>query len=217
MIIDCISDLHGFYPEIEGGDLLIVAGDLTARDTVEEHLEFARWLHRQAYRYTIVVPGNHDGIFNDPLNRWGPNLNVYKGGPTGPVGDPVNHSVLIDQGITIEGLKIWGSPWTLPFCDWHFMLPEDELKKKYDLIPDGMDILITHGPPGGVLDCNARGNRCGSVELRKAIQRIKPKYAVFGHIHESYGQYIGEHTTYINCAHCDEYYIPHRKPIRIEI
>ena len=42
MIIDCLSDLHGHYPSLDGGDLLIVAGDLTARDKLEEHYEFSR-------------------------------------------------------------------------------------------------------------------------------------------------------------------------------
>jgi len=35
MIIDCISDLHGYTPSLSGGDVIIVAGDLTAKDTFE--------------------------------------------------------------------------------------------------------------------------------------------------------------------------------------
>lgn len=35
MIIDCIADLHSHYPKLDGGDLLIVAGDLTDRDSLE--------------------------------------------------------------------------------------------------------------------------------------------------------------------------------------
>ena len=56
MIIDCISDLHGYYPELEGGDLLIVAGDLTARDDENEHeIEFAQWFLTQRYKYKIFI------------------------------------------------------------------------------------------------------------------------------------------------------------------
>jgi 3',5'-cyclic AMP phosphodiesterase CpdA len=61
MKIDCISDLHGFQPKLEGGDLLIVAGDLTARDTVEEYITFNSWLSDQNYDRKIIIAGNHDG------------------------------------------------------------------------------------------------------------------------------------------------------------
>ena len=55
MIIDCISDLHGFYPELEGGDMLIVAGDLTARDQQDEYEKFHIWIHNQKYKKKICL------------------------------------------------------------------------------------------------------------------------------------------------------------------
>lgn len=224
MIIDCISDLHGFYPELEGGDLLVVAGDWTARDTWQELNQFRSWLFQQTriYKRIVYIAGNHDGGALDTIREVnGHKLDI----------DPPSVTYLEDSGMEFEGLKIWGSPWTPPFCDWHFMLPEEKLKEKYDMIPFDTDILITHGPPRGILDTNSRGIHCGSIELRKAIERIGPKYAIFGHIHESYGTAIARNyrplghqederfvdTTCINCSHCDEHYIPRRKPIRIEL
>ena len=62
MIIDCISDLHGHYPPLEGGDLLIVAGDLTAHDTAAEVTTFVEWAYVQDYRKIILIGGNHDNI-----------------------------------------------------------------------------------------------------------------------------------------------------------
>ena len=49
MIIDCISDLHGFYPKLEGSDLLIIAGDLTARDTKDEYIVFCQKIRHSGY------------------------------------------------------------------------------------------------------------------------------------------------------------------------
>lgn len=88
--------------------------------------------------------------------------------------------------IEIYGLKIYGSPWQPEFLGWAFNIPRGvECLKKWEQIPDNVDILITHTPPLGHGDLACSGIRTGCVELLTSIQeRIKPKYHVFGHIHE---------------------------------
>lgn len=217
MIIDCISDLHGAQPHLEGGDLLIIAGDLTARDTYDEYLEFQRWANKLDYSEIIIIAGNHEGLIQN----------------TDIVYDFLyEFTYLQDSGTKFDGLKIWGSPWTLPFCDWHFMLPPDEIKKKWDLIPDDTDILVTHGPPFYVLDSIhvhefdlQRMQKCESTKylgcrhLREALDRVKPKLHVFGHIHGGYGQCLYKHqgpnTICVNAAIMNERYEPVNKPIRV--
>ena len=144
MIIDCISDLHGFYPDLEGGDLLIVAGDLTSRDTKEQHIDFSMWLAAQNYSHKVVIAGNHD------------NRLILLGGPV----KAPRLDYLLDSGTEFQGLKIWGSPWTKwfpqvnPKCSAFMLKTEDELAEKWKLIPDDIDVLVTHGPPHGILDKN---------------------------------------------------------------
>ena len=60
MIVDCIGCLHGARPHLEGGDLLIVTGDLCARDEYDEYVAFFEWLKKQKYRKKIFISGNHD-------------------------------------------------------------------------------------------------------------------------------------------------------------
>lgn len=211
MIIDCISDLHGCKPALQGGDLLIVAGDLTARDTYEEFIQFHDWFGAQKYRKRIVIAGNHDGSIQRRLNPGFWNYGDY----------------LEDSGIEFEGLKIWGSPWTPTFLNWHFMKDRGEpIKKKWDLIPNDTDILITHGPPYGVLDkvnLSSRGDKfklAGCEELRLALERVKPKLHVFGHIHSEGGKQLlfkhqGPNTICVNAAIMDEDYNPVHQPVRI--
>lgn len=216
MIVDMVSDLHGYYPKLEGGDLLIVAGDLTARDTLPEWDQFFKWLDAQNYRKKLYIGGNHDGFLTQCANNVDCVDIEYSE-------ECKKQEYLCDSGTEFEGLKIWGSPWTLPFCDWHFMLPEPELANKWALIPSDTDILVTHGPPHGILDSVKNQRRiqkdiyCGSVSLRnEVIQRIKPKLHVFGHIHEHGGKITDMITTkFVNASHCDEDYNPVNKPVRI--
>lgn len=209
MIIDCISDLHGSYPELEGGDLLIVAGDLTARDTFQEHQGFQKWLIQQKYQKKVLIAGNHDGQYEKtvPLYTFETGI-VY----------------LQDSGTEFEGLRIWGSPWTPEFCAWHFMLPRGrKLKEKWDQIPYNTDILVTHGPPLGILDATDntvnKAERLGCADLRDAVERVKPRLHVFGHIHGGHGQLVlkheGPNTICVNAAIMDEGYRPRNKPIRV--
>ena len=62
MIVDCVSDLHGFTPPRKKGDLLIVAGDLTARDLQEEHFFMWNYLSNLNYKKIVVIAGNHDNF-----------------------------------------------------------------------------------------------------------------------------------------------------------
>ena len=79
MIIDVVSDLHGRYPILEGGDLLIVAGDLTASDKEVEYTKFDYWIDEQVYKKKIVISGNHDNFLKDfGLNYLGSNRPYFQ-------------------------------------------------------------------------------------------------------------------------------------------
>lgn len=218
MIIDCISDLHGNYPILEGGDLLIVAGDLTAKDTTEEYMYFLQWCDRQEYKKIIFIAGNHDNhLFsgNRPMEGNAP-FKEYK------------IEYLFDSGTEFEGLKIWGSPWVRfvkgmnPHCNAFTCDTEDELFDKFGLIPHHTDILITHSPPYGILDKVVEGYSVGSAALYNWLKYVeRPKLHVFGHIHEAFGQveifptYKDKMMISVNASHVNERYEPVNKPIRV--
>jgi len=198
MIIDCVADLHGFYPQMKGGDLLIVAGDLTANDRTYQYLEFREWIKSQDYKKKIVVFGNHDMASYDGSfyfnSEW------------------FGADFLTDEGIEFDGMKIWGSPWTLTFKGINpqctaFTGTEWDLSKKFELIPPDIDILITHGPPLGILDKTAKGDHVGSDSLRWTIDMKMPELVIFGHIHECGGQYVTKKgILYVNGSIVDEKY-----------
>ena len=241
MIIDCISDLHGEYPALEGGDLLIVAGDWTAMDTEKQCFGFFDWVHEQDYLKKIVIAGNHD-------NR--AQKEDYKG-PSGVMEGSFTY--LCDSGTEFEWfetqdtkwgarhldgcrhlkVKIWGSPWTKnfegqnPHCKAFGVDSDEELAAKWALIPEDTDILVTHSPPLGILDKVQNhwscGVRVGSKSLHNVLytRKIKPKLHVFGHIHGSYGHIPVMDDMpgcqFVNAAYRDEAYNPVNKPIRIEL
>ncbi len=216
MIIDCIADLHGYYPKLDGGDLLIVAGDLTGRDTHDQHVEFASWLKKQHYRMKIVIAGNHDGymkknVLSDVTTEIGPMECTY----------------LCDSGTEFEGLKIWGSPWSLwfpainPQCS-AFTGNEADLYASYEKIPHDTDILITHCPAYSILDETKDSRHVGSKGLYGWLKHVgRPLLHVCGHIHEAYGQeevfptYNGKMMISVNCSIVNENYEHVNEPIRV--
>lgn len=225
MIIDCISDLHGDYPELEGGDLLIVAGDLTARDDQDGYLHFNLWLAKQKYKRKIVIAGNHDNWLKSGVTVF---VNPLRSTNIVPVyGADVTY--LCDSGTEFEGLKIWGSPWTKTFKGMNehcmaFTVDDDsELASKWLLIPKDVDILITHCPPLGILDSIERQygrEHCGSVSLRSFTldgnHFPNKKLHVFGHIHEHGGTKVDLMSgIFVNASIMDENYDSIHKPVRI--
>lgn len=201
MDITCISDLHGEYPELEGGDLLIIAGDLTGSDRHVQYLHFLSWLHKQKYKHYIFIAGNHDNLIQKgQVITSGLHCTTY----------------LCDSGTEFEGLKIWGSPWTHefpnmnPHCKAFTVHLTQSLQDKWTMIPDDIDILITHCPPYGILDRVERdfGAHAGDMDLKKRIEEISPELVIFGHIHEHGGRYVSEKgILYINGSILDEGYI----------
>jgi Icc-related predicted phosphoesterase len=223
MIIDCLADCHGFYPQLEGGDLLIVAGDLTARDLGLEHHKFVEWLSTQPYKRKVFCAGNHDNYWKI-RSLWWNDLTIEYLCDSGTEfkyeeKDPIDKGAVVLDTIwtSAKKLKIWGSPWTPwfkginPLCT-AFTGTEEELEAKFALIPDDTDILVTHGPPHGCyLDENREGKMLGSVALRDRCFKLKLKLHVFGHIHEGYGR----HSENVNCSHVNEHYQQVNKPVRI--
>jgi Icc-related predicted phosphoesterase len=67
-------------------------------------------------------------------------------------------------------------------------------------MPAHVDLLVTHCPPYGILDRNSQGKSAGSEYLRDKVLAMKPKYHVFGHIHESMGMEKHEGITFVNVA-----------------
>jgi Icc-related predicted phosphoesterase len=244
MDITCISDLHGFYPILEGGDLLIVAGDLTARDEPKQYLQFNDWLKEQDYKKKIVIGGNHDNCLQSGIIVF---VNPLLAQSMIPIYGP-DVTYLCDSGTEFEyeeqedtkwgpkmtstKLKIWGSPWTKTFevmnpkCKAFTVDTEEELASKFSLIPDDVDILVTHSPPIGVLDRTIDNRFVGSISLSAQLGFLNNlKIHVFGHIHESHGNMeppaylpnyfdVCKHYS-INASHVNERYQPVNKPVRV--
>jgi Icc-related predicted phosphoesterase len=126
---------------------------------------------------------------------------------------------LQDELVELGGLKIYGTPWQPWFWDWAFNVKgEDKLKVIFDKIPNGTDVIISHGPPKGILSfARAIGQDAGSQALTEAIQRVKPKLFVCGHIHEAYGKEELNGTIFVNASICDLQYDPVNDPIVIDL
>ena len=212
--IVCISDTHNCNEQIAvpDGDILIHAGDATIRGTIPEIESFNEWFVNLPHRIKIFVAGNHDWLFetnNSYARRMLDDSIIY----------------LQDSFTEIEGLKIYGAPWQPRFFDWAFNLMRGgEIAEKWKMIPDDIDVLITHGPPNGILDEVPRGiwtENAGCEELRKRVEEIarfgRLKLHVFGHIHCGYGTAENFGVRFVNACSCDESYEPKQKPIVVEL
>lgn len=191
--IVCITDTHNHNNiEVPGGDVLIHAGDATNKGTLDELVGFLDWFGNLPHKHKIFVPGNHDGCFN-------------KGIVVAEALCRDNDIILLnnkDYLLQDEGkrdLYIYGAPVHPKFID------DDNLWGDV-VIPDDLDILITHVPPHGIADevCeNFKQIYLGNYNLRQAVADKKPKYHVFGHVHEGYGVRRIADTTFVNACICN--------------
>lgn len=205
-----ISDTHNRHEKllIPECDILIHAGDWTGMGFEHEVRDFAKWLNKQTQaKHIVLIPGNHELEFENALPL---SMHWFK------EECPTAH-LLINESVTIEGIKFYGSPITPFFCDWAWNKHRGDVIQSYwDAIPDDTQILITHGPPYHILDQTThadgtlRPDRLGCYQLMNRIKELKNlDLHFFGHIHACGGEQIHKDgVSFYNAAICDETYYP---------
>jgi len=204
-----ISDTHNKHKRLTlpKADVIIHCGDFTSVGKEHEIRDFMKWYSSlEQYEYKIIIAGNHDWLFE--------RAGMFARGLV-----PKNIHYLQDWGVTIEGIKFWGTPVQRPFNNWAFNRPEEKLKQHWEAIPDDTNVLVTHSPPYMIHDYVPWSmQHGGSPSLYKeVVERIKPKIHCFGHIHDGYGIKVIEGTTFINASNLDEDYMCVNDPVIIEI
>jgi Icc-related predicted phosphoesterase len=182
-----ISDTHarhGYLRIPSNIDVVIHAGDESNAKApainYNECLNFLEWYKNLYIKHKVFVAGNHSTAIGSGLIRREdiPKEIIY----------------LQHESAVVDGLNIFGSPYTPTFGhDWAFNVPRHMLGEYWNDIPRNTDILVTHGPPKGVLDLTmydsrdgAEGNsyfQCGCKPLFEKVKLLHPKYHIFGHIH----------------------------------
>ena len=203
-----ISDTHGLHRKIHppAADVLIHCGDCTTYGDLQEVANLNEWFGTLPFEHIVLTPGNHDWAFQDD--------------PATARKLVTNAHLLIDESVTIDGFKIYGSPFTPRFYNWAFMLDYDyELTQKWSRIPDDTDVLVTHGPPHGKLDwSHYQKDHVGCHALRERIKEVRPMLHAFGHIHLDGGKAMEDaHTIYVNASVCDESYRPTNEILTIAL
>ena len=193
-----LSDTHGKHHLLKNlpkADVIIHSGDASFAGSDSEVLDFLNWFCDLNYKHKIFVAGNHDDcLYGEQIE-----------------GLPDNCYYLSHSGVEIENIKFWGVPLFMGDT-----LQEGRIEQIMAQIPENTDVLISHSPPYGILDFDDNINY-GCPDLLKAVERINPRYHLFGHIHASHGiKKIGQ-TTFVNSAIMNEMYEFVNNPFLLEI
>lgn len=204
LAVVAVSDTHTLFGRIKlpKGDLLIHAGDACSYGNEQEFRTFACQFREAPFKYRIFVAGNHDRFVesnrHDAIEMLGKDV-IY----------------LQDEQCSIEGYNIYGSPWVPAFCNWAFNADERQLELAADAVPEGLDILVTHGPPYGLMDDGLRfgylHTHIGSQPLARKLLKLhekdeSPYLHIFGHNHCGYGVALDNGVLVANVAQVNEEY-----------
>lgn len=235
MKVTAISDLHGYLPDIEPTDLLLIAGDWSPleiqnkifcmREWIADIL--VPWFNSIQAEKIVFIAGNHDFICDERVVAFidkpnfekdllNPLLRKYK------LLKKVKY--LCNSYTKYKGIKIYGCPFVEGCRGWAFSHPYVEVI--YNDIPK-CDILLTHQPPMyrgvGKISIDGIEAELGSWTLYEVLQRVRPNYMFCGHIHNGdHNPQVLHHsdikkTVIQNCSIKDEDYLPTHPIITMEI
>lgn len=221
MKLRAYSDLHGRLPRIDPCDVLLIAGDICP--IVGDHgppaqlhwlqNTFAQWCAALPVEEIVVIPGNHDFVFEHL-------------GAAYEYGLPQNVHLLIDSGTELagDGPRVFGQPWVPALEKWAFYGSEETLRQMAAAIPDGYDIWMQHGPPAPpatktgdfyALDY-VSPRHVGNAAITPVVAERGPKLLICGHIHEGFGKFRIGGTDVFNVSFLDEYYDPRWRHLELE-
>jgi Icc-related predicted phosphoesterase len=193
-----ISDTHSSHNLLENlpkADIIVHSGDASFAGSENEVLDFMNWFCDLDYPHKIFIAGNHDDcLYGEQIE-----------------GLPDNCHYLCHSGIEIEEIKFWGVPLFIGDT-----LKDGRTAYLMKQIPENTDVLISHSPPYGILDFDDNIHY-GCSDLLEVIERITPRYHLFGHIHANHGIKKIKQTTYVNSAIMNEEYKFINKPTLLEI
>lgn len=177
------SDLHCDLDQAEKlveqareADVVVGAGDF---GSVHKGVEATVGSLKEIQAPTVLVPGN---------NETEEELRAAASGWDAAI-------ILHGSGTEVDGVSFYGlgagiptTPW-----DWSYDLDESQAEQMLAECPEGA-VLVVHSPPKGHADQSGAGEHLGSEAILAAIERCRPRYALCGHIHESWGTHstVGE-------------------------
>jgi Icc-related predicted phosphoesterase len=212
MKIAVVSDTHGLWAGLEypEADLLIFAGDvfgyygnnqkINAAEQLSELKRFNTFLGtiKEKYKSILCIAGNHGFVFKRRLDEAREAL--------------TNATYLQDEATTFEDYKIYGTPWQPWFGGWAFNFPDHNAnffrarahaRKRWESIPEDVNILISHSPALGILDETAQGKNVGCQWLKERIDKLSSlTLHLFGHVHAAHGNLDRKGVLHVNASAC---------------
>jgi Icc-related predicted phosphoesterase len=182
-----VSDTHQKHRElsIPQCDILLHCGDFCSFKQEDEKTlkDVDLWFSESPAKHVVCIGGNHDYLLQNKEFHF------------------AHATFLEDSMAEIAGLSIYGSPWCPDLDGFAYYANEEKLIESWRKIPRGVDILITHTPPYGLLDLPSSGApHLGCAHLHAELMRVKPRVHVFGHVHASHGIITNGTTRFVNAA-----------------
>lgn len=202
-----MTDTHNFLKKgmktdfLPHGHILVHTGNFTNEGKDEEFAIFNDWLDyvRDLYHYRVVILGKRE------VKIYGNNWDAMKKLLTNAT------HVLCHDEATILGIRFYGAPWHWAHKLNYILRPGAPVNAsaRFDDIPTGINVLLTHGPAYDRLDVYYAGDtkdHWGSRELAEALRRVRPSVHLHGQVKDSRGiiPAFGNLPLTINSAMCDK-------------
>ena len=190
---------------LQRADIAIHCGDLTDGSKLEEFRTAIQLLKDLDAPLKLAIAGNHDFTMDIPAFERkvaearpspDPKLLAKEYGTPGDARHLFEAArdagiILLDEGthrFTLGNgalLTVYASPYTPAFGAWGFQY-HPEQGHTFSIVKK-VDVVITHGPPNGIMDYTYGRERAGCSDLFAAVARARPLLHCFGHIHEGWG------------------------------